>query len=134
MSPEPLRMYSLTRPLMWLAVVGLRAAPLLAVLIWSRHGEVSWGIWGAACAASLLLQAVFFFVERRCSSTEMPYHHGLLIASASVSTGWTYFDLFLVFAAVSVSQLASCGFALTGNAAARYRSLAHWFYRNRVER
>jgi hypothetical protein len=126
-------MYSLTRPLMWLAVACLRASPLLAVLVWSPYQAVSWAVWGLALVASLLLQAAFFWVERRCSSPEMPYHHGLLVISASVSTGLTYFDPFLVVAAVAATQLASCVLAPTGRAPARYRGLVHWFYRNRVE-
>jgi hypothetical protein len=127
-------MYRLTRPQMWFAVVFVRASPLLAVLAWSRHEAVSWGIWGAALCASLLLQGIFFFVERRCSSPEMPYHRGLLIVSASVSIGWMYFDTLLVLAAVTSAQLVSCAFALMPNAPARYLGLAHWFQRNRVER
>lgn len=133
MSPEPLRIYNLTRVQMWFAVVCLRAAPLLVALAWSRHGAVSWEWWGAALGASLLLQAIFFLVERRCSSPAMPYDHGLLIVSASVSIGWMYVDTLLVLAAVTATQFVSCALALMPEAPARYLGLAHWFHRNRVE-
>jgi hypothetical protein len=118
---------------MWFSVVCLRASPLLAVLIWSRFQEVPEWAWAVALVAAILLQAMFFYVERRCSSPGMPYYHGLLIASASVSTGWTYLDPFLVLAAVTATHLLSCGFVLTRDAPARYLGLAHWFHRNRVE-
>ncbi|MBV8062114.1 MAG: hypothetical protein JOY51_00885 [Nevskia sp.] len=90
-------------------------------------------LWGMAFAASMVLQAIFFFVERRCSSPELPYHHGLLVVGASVSTGWTYFDPFLVLASVTSAQLISCGLALAPDAPVRYTRLVHWFHRNRVE-
>lgn len=123
----------MTRPQMWFAVACLRAAPLLAALAWSRHEALPWGSWGAALGASLLLQLAFFFVERRCSSPAMPYDHGLLIVSASVSIGWMYFDTLLVLAAVTATQLVSCALALMPEAPARYLGLVHWFHRNRVK-
>jgi hypothetical protein len=86
-----------------------------------------------ALIAALLLQAGFFFVERRCSSPQLPYHHGLLVVGASVSTGWTYFDPFLVFAAVTSTQIISCALAFAPNAPERYARLVHWFHRSRVE-
>lgn len=77
---------------------------------------------------------MFYFVERRCSSVELPYHRGLFVVGASVSTGWTYFDPFLVLIAVTTAHLVSCGLALASDAPARYSRLVHWFHRNRVER
>jgi len=77
---------------------------------------------------------MFFFVERRCASPQLPYHRGLFVVGASVSTGWTYFDPFLILAGVTSAQLISCAYALTADAPARYSGLIHWFYRNKVER
>ena len=71
-------------------------------------------------------------MERRCASPEIPYHRGLFVVGASVSTGWAYFDVFLVLGSVISAQLISCG--LTVTAPARYSGLVRWFYRNRVDK
>ena len=134
MPSEPLRTYPLTKPLTWLAVVCLRASPLLLAATYSHKFGISPIQWVAAFVAALAIQAVFFLVERRCASPEIPYHRGLFVVGASVSTGWSYFDVFLVLGSVISAQLISCGFALTATAPARYSGLVRWFYRNRVER
>jgi len=134
MSSEPLRAYALTKPLTWMAVVCLRASPLLVAAVYAHKAGISPIQWAAALAAALAIQVMFFFVERRCASPELPYHRGLYVVGACVSTGWTYFDPFLILGSVVSAQLISCAYALTANAPARYSGLVRWFYRNRVER
>lgn len=133
MSSQPLRVFGLTRPLMWFSVMLLRASPLLAAMVLSRYMDIPYGIWIAAFGLALLLQTMFFFVERRCSSPGLSYYRGLLVVAASVSTGWGYFDPFLVCAAVTAAQLLSCGFAVSKNAPERYLGLVRWFHRSRVQ-
>ena len=90
--------------------------------------------WALAVGAALALQTLFFFVERRCSSPQLTYHRGLLVVGASVSTGWTYFDPFLILGSVASVHLISCGLALFSSAPMKYARLVHWFHRNKVER
>lgn len=134
MSLEPLRMFFLTRPLTFLASGLFRLAPMLALLVW-----VAWcnttpttTQWLETGAASGTLIVLMYLVERRCSTPDRSFRGGLLVIAASVSSGWLFFDVLFVLAALLFTQMAACVLALGRDPAERYRELVSAFHQHRM--
>jgi hypothetical protein len=122
-----------TRFLVWVGIGCIRASPLIALAIYSRRADVQPIWWVQALAAALAIQLLFFFVERRSSGSAASYHHGLQFIGACVSTGWSYFDAFLIVASVIVFHILSLAIAVAPNARELNNRLLNTFYRHRLE-
>lgn len=132
-TPTPLRAYSLTPFLTLLATACVRLSPLFILMAHFRNSTLTVTSWAITLCAVIVLQVVFFFVERRCASPELSFHRGLAIVSACMSTGWIYLDPIFVFFGVALTHVLSCFAALLPDSAMRYRKIIHGFYRHRME-
>lgn len=124
----------------WLALLVLSLLPLaLALLARAANGPLSGEAWALVIGSIVLSQALFRYVQHRCSSTGLPYWDGLLYIAWTMNTGWAYFSIFFVIPALAVALVVSLSFALVGDimrneslAPASFRKLLDFFYRIRL--
>jgi hypothetical protein len=123
----------------WLFLALLSTWPLAVPALTARHSFVPASTWASALAAVVSIQALFWYVRFRCSNQSLSYWNGLLIVSASMSTGWVQMSFLFVLPSLLVVFLASVLFAayaevrrVPAEAAVRFQALLMWFYGNRM--
>lgn len=57
----------------WIFVLAVGLWPLLAPSLLARHNAVSIGVWARAAVLIGLLQLVFWYTQRRCSSEALSF-------------------------------------------------------------
>jgi hypothetical protein len=117
-------------------VIGLLLFSLLplVLLIASQISETSKDAvdFETVVVATVAVQGLLWFAQRRCGSTDRPYWRSLLVVTSCLSTGWTYIDLVLVPAGLLLAISLSCAFAFSGSARERMSRLVYWFYHHRM--
>jgi hypothetical protein len=123
----------------WLFAAILSIWPLAIPMLAARHSFVPPSTWVNAFIAVVVIQAIFWYVRVRCSDQNLSYWNGLLIVSASMSTGWVQMSFLIVLPSLLVVFLASLLLAayaevrrVPEEAATRFQSLLRWFYTNRM--
>jgi hypothetical protein len=128
-----MKLYAFTRFWVGLTVVLVRMAPLVVAAVIGTQRPLTGTAWGIAFATTLLLQPLFYWVERRCASDGMSHWRGMVLVGAAMNTGWTYLDIVFVTAGVVLAYLLSCIVALMPRSSARFLGLLRGFQRNRME-
>jgi hypothetical protein len=94
----------------WVFMIILGVSPLLYILgvrgYFESRDRLGTGI------AVVLIQGMFWFAQRRCSTEDLTYWEGLLVAAASVETGSYFISLPLSFFVLLYTSAASFLFAL----------------------
>jgi hypothetical protein len=123
----------------WVFMVTFGVTPLFYVL--STREMMESVDWLAACIAVALLQGLFWIAQRRCSSADLTYWEGLLVAAAAVDTGSHLISVTLSFLLLLFIVAASFIFALfhDANSPTRHASLCFGrlvvaIYRSRYRR
>ena len=128
-----MKLYAFTRVWVGLTVVLVRMAPLVVAAGVAAQRPLTGMAWGIAFAATLLLQPLFYWVERRCASDGMSHWRGMVLVGAAMNTGWAYLDVVFVTAGVALAYLVSCIVALLPRSSDRFLGLLRGFQRNRME-
>jgi hypothetical protein len=123
----------------WVFMVTFGVTPLLFVL--ETREQMASADWLAACSAVALLQGLFWIAQRRCSSADLTYWEGLLVAAAAVDTGSHLISVALSFFLLLFIASASFMFALfhdannpTRHASLCFGKLVVAIYRSRYRR
>ena len=91
----------------WVFMVTFSVCPTLCVLL--VHNGIERGDGLESLVIIGLIQVAFWTAQRRCSSEDLSYWDGLLVAAASVTTGANLISLcrafYLLFAVVIISVL-----------------------------
>jgi hypothetical protein len=95
--------------------------------------------WLASLIWPVVIIALTFYAQRRCSSDRTRFRDGLLWVTASMMTGWVYMSFFTVWPVLLVVFWGSVFFAIYGDlnrapgySQARWHRLVSYFYRNRM--
>ncbi len=88
----------------------------------------------------IVIQVLFWYSQKRCSSKALSYWDGLLFVAAFMSAGWIYFALVFVPPALLLVFLVSVGLSLyydlaprsETNAAYRFHQMVTFFHKNRM--
>jgi hypothetical protein len=80
---EPLQAPLRVHAYLWVFMVTLSVSPFLYLL--ATRESIERGDWIDAFFAAVLIQAALWIVQRRCSSKDLSYWDGLLVATASVT-------------------------------------------------
>ncbi len=95
--------------------------------------------WVVSLIWPVVMIALVFYAQRRCSSERMHFRDGLLWITASMMTGWVYMSFFTVWPALLVAFWGSVFFAIYGHlnrapgySQTRWHRLVSYFYRNRM--
>jgi len=109
-APERLQAPWYVHVYVWTFMIALGVSPAVYVL---RAGE-SMQFREALCALAgvLLIQNLLWIAQRRCSSEDLSYWEGLLVAAASMTTGIAPISLLLSFCVLLFTVAASFVFAL----------------------
>jgi hypothetical protein len=110
----------------WFFMIALSVSPLLYLL--GMRESVGREDWGDAVAAVVLIQGMLWIAQGRCSSEDLSYWEGLLVAAASTITRPTGIGLISFVLALPVMLLtvaSSFLFALThdGSSPLRHASI-----------
>jgi hypothetical protein len=123
----------------WAFVLALSLWPLVPPLLLARHSAVPVNAWLVAIGLIVFIQALFWYVQYRCSSEALSYWEGLLVVTASMMTGWVYSSLIVALPVLAFTFAASFLFAVyaevrrvPGEAAERFHKLVSRLYRNRM--
>jgi hypothetical protein len=123
----------------WIFVLAISLWPVVALALRARHVAIPTDSWLAAVGTVGVIQALFWYVQSRCSSEKLSYWDGLLIVTASMMTGWVYSSMLVVFPVLLFTFLSSVGFALycevrgvPSEAAELFHKLVARLYRNRM--
>jgi hypothetical protein len=118
----------------WVFMVTFSVSPVLR-LLFAHHG-IERGNGLESLVTVGLIQAALWMVQRRCSSEDLSYWDGLLVAASSVTTGQNLTSLFracwLLFAVVVVSLLFTMdhdGRFAKRHAAIRFARLIIWLHK-----
>src|SRR5882757_7517281 len=103
----------------WAFMVILGVSPLLYCL--GTRGYLESRDWPGTCVAVVLIQGLFWIAQRRCSTEDLTYWEGLLVAAASVETGSYCISLPLSFFVLLCTSVASFLFALLHDPRSRTR-------------
>lgn len=123
----------------WVFMVTFGVTPLFYVL--ATRDQMDSAGWLAGCIAVALLQGLFWIAQRRCSSVDLTYWEGLLVAAAAVDTGSHLISVTLSFLLLLFVASASFVFALfhdatspTRHASLCFGKLVIAIYRSRYPR
>lgn len=107
----------------WLFMVAFGVSPMVWLLWAHDHTERGAGLESVAIIA--LIQAGLWLTQRRCSSEDLSYWDGLLIAAATVTTPESLISLFRVFYLLFAVVIVSVMFAVAhdGTCAERHAEL-----------
>ena len=121
----------------WVFMVTFSVSPVLRLLF--THAGMEHGNGLESLVTIGLIQAALWMAQRRCSSEDLSYWDGLLVAAASVTTGENLTSLlracWLLFAVVFVSLLFAMdhdGRFATRHAALRFGRLIIWLHKQRL--
>jgi len=135
---EPLRVPICVQVYVWFFMVSLSLSPTLYVVL--THGHLPRG---EACDVALvmtaMIQAALWLAQWRCSSTDLSYWEGLLVAATSVTTGRDPISLFRAFWLLLATVLMSLLFVMDHDstrverhAALRFGKLIIWLHSQRL--
>ena len=120
----------------WVFMVTFSVSPIFCVLLIHNGMESGNGLESLVIIG--LLQAALWMIQRRCSSEDLSFWEGLLVAAASVTTGENLMSLFraccLLLAVVIVSVLFAVDHDeryVGRHAALRFAKLIIWLHRQR---
>ena len=121
----------------WVFMVTFSVSPTLCLLL--VHHGIERGNGLESLVIIGLIQAALWTTQRRCSSEDLSYWDGLLVAAASVTTGGSLISLFrafcLLFAVVIVSVLFAVDHDETRvgrHAGLRFGKLIVWLHKQRL--
>jgi hypothetical protein len=121
----------------WIFMVTFSVSPALRLLL--AHDGIDRGSGLESLVTIALIQAALWMAQRRCSSEDLSYWDGLLVAAASVTTGENLISLFraccLLLAIVIVSLMFALdhdGRCARRHAAFRFARLIIWLYKQRL--
>ena len=133
---QPLKAPACIHLYVWVFMIGLSLSPALALLL--THGSVEHGNGLASLEAIGFLQVVLWMAQRRCSSEDLSYWEGLLVAAASVTTGENLPSLLRTSCLLLAVVIISIMFALDHDhryvgrhAGLRFGRLIIWLHRQR---
>ncbi len=135
---EPLRVPVYVQVYVWFFMVTLSLSPMLYAVL--AHGRLPRG---DACDVALIvtamIQAALWLAQRCCSSTDLSYWEGLLVAATSVTTGRDPISLFRAFWLLLATVLMSLLFVMDHDptrverhAALRFGKLIIWLHKQRL--
>jgi hypothetical protein len=123
----------------WIFMIVLGVSPALYVLGTKESIQFTEAL--GAIAGVMLIQNLLWIAQRRCSSDDLSYWEGLLVAAASMTSGILPITLALSFCMLLFTVAASLVFALThdrtdpmGDASIRFRKLIIAIHRRRLYR
>ena len=94
----------------WIFMTALGVSPVLYILGTRETTQLSEAL--GALAVVLLIQSLIWVAQWRCSSKDLSYWEGLLVAAASMTTGTAPISLMLSFCVLLFTVAASFVFAL----------------------
>ncbi len=127
------RISLLTRINIILGVLAISFAPLLWTWQSIRGGEMDEQAWIVLVLEVAFLQLLLWHAQKRCSSEQLKYWHGVAVVAASIRTHWIYTDIVLALLVLPLMLAASAVLAFTTRPAYLFQRLVHGFYRNRME-
>ena len=120
----------------WVFMVTFSVSPTLCLLL--AHDGIERGNGLESLVIIGLIQAALWMTQRCCSSEDLSYWDGLLVAAASVTTGENLMSLFralcLLFAVVIVSVMFAVDHDqryVGRHAGLRFGKLVIWLYKQR---
>ena len=121
----------------WLSMVAIGASPALCVVL--SHGSIARDTALDSLVLSAWIQGALWIAQWRCSSTELSYWDGLLVAAASMTTGVNLVSLLRSCCLLLVVVILSVLFALdhdrtraTRHAEIRFGKLIIWLHQQRL--
>src|SRR6266702_1617654 len=121
----------------WVFMVTFSVSPALCLLL--VHDGIERGNGLESLVIIGLIQAVLWMTQRRCSSEDLSYWDGLLVAAASVTTGGNLISLFRAFCLLFAVVIVSIMFAVdhdersaARHAGLRFAKLVIWLHRQRL--
>ena len=121
----------------WVFMVAFSVSQTLCVLL--VHNGIERGNGLQSLVIIGLIQAALWMTQRRCTSEDLSYWDGLLVAAASVTTGANLISLcrafYLLFAVVIVSVLIAVDHddrCARRHAGLRFGKLVIWLYKQRL--
>ena len=136
---KPLRFSLFTQVCVGFFFIALSVSPVAIFLLLRRGQPIADVDWILPIVGVGVIQALFWYADKRCSSENLSYWNGLLFVAAFMSTGWIYMSMLLIFPALLVAFLASVGLALyydltftPGKAAFKFHRLVHTFHQHRM--
>jgi hypothetical protein len=121
----------------WVFMITFSVSPALCLLL--VHDGIEHGNGLESLLIVALIQAALWKTQRRCSSEDLSYWDGLLVAAASVTTRGNLISLFralcLLFAAVIVSIMFAVDHderSAARHAALRFAKLVIWLHKQRL--
>jgi hypothetical protein len=128
-----IRISLLTRINMILGILAISLAPLLVTWPAIRAAEMDEQSWIVLVLELVLVQLLLWHAQKRCTSAQLPYWHGVAVIAACIRTNWVYTDVLLAVLILPLALAASAAFAFMQRPANRFQRLVHGFYRNRME-
>lgn len=89
--------------------------------------------WYGAVGVILVIQTLFLWVGRRCSSHTLSHWDGLLGISESMTTGWFLIDVLVAVLATMVAMVASTILAVLPDSSGKYGRFVAAVKRFRME-
>jgi hypothetical protein len=121
----------------WVFMVTFSVSPVLCLLL--VHDGIERGNGLESLVIIGLIQAALWMTQRRCSSEDLSYWDGLLVAAASVTTGENLISLFRAFCLLFAVVIVSVMFAVDHDetcarrhAGLRFGRLVIWLYKQRL--
>ena len=137
--PEKLQAPWFVHVYVWIFMIVLGVSPALYVLGTVESMQLSET--SGALGGVLLIQVLLWIAQRRCSSEDLSYWEGLLVAAASMTTGIAPITLVLSFGVLLFTVAISFVFALIPDgthplhhASIRYSKLIIAIHRHRLYR
>ncbi len=135
---EPLRVPVYVQVYVWFFMVSLSLSPTLYVLLTQGHLPRE-----DACDVALMMtamiQAALWLARQCCSTADLSYWEGLLVAATSVTTGRDPISLFRAFWLLLATVLMSLLFVMDHDAtrverhaALRFGKLIIWLHKQRL--
>jgi hypothetical protein len=139
MSDKSVRFPWMVHAYVWVFLIALGLAPVISVLLRRRYSPVSLTDWVSAIMLMAVIQALFLYSQKRCSSDKLSYWNGLLYVAAFMSTGWSYLSMVFVFPTLLIVFIASITLSIyydlapsRVNAAFQFHRIVSFFYKNRM--
>ena len=121
----------------WVFMVTFSVSPMLCLLL--AHDGIERGNGLESVMIVGLIQAVLWTTQRRCSSEDLSYWDGLLVAASSVTTGENLISLCRAFCLLFAVVIVSVMFAVdhdercvVRHAGLRFGKLVIWLHKQRL--
>jgi len=123
----------------WAFILCFSLSPLLITVFYASQTGLSTQQLFVSVFSVISIQAVFLYIQYRCSNENLSYLDGLLIITSCMMTGWAFISLFVVFPALLIALLSSFAIAVYGDinhsskeTPLRFRKLLMHFYEHRM--